>query len=125
MEKCQRIILLLRKFRNPFSGVAAAVESVGGRCCGPNEHSSIIRSQNASLGNDRRMLKCYRGLVRTGLSTRVAYSIRKGARRRATDLIGVEAVVPGRNDHHAVAVNVHPIRRRTAPRQVRCPFPTY
>ena len=71
------------------------------------------------------MLKCHRDLVRTGLSTRIAYSIRKGARGRTTDFIGQETVVPGCNDQRAVAVNIDLARSRAAPRQVRSPFPAY
>jgi hypothetical protein len=73
----------------------------------------------------RQILKYHRCLIRTGLSSCIAHLIRKGAGRRATDFIGVETVVPGANDQRAVAVNVDPIRSRAAPRQVRCPFPTY
>jgi hypothetical protein len=48
------------------------------------------------------MLKCHGVVVRTGLSTRVAHLIRKDARRRTTDLISLETVVPGRKDQRAV-----------------------
>jgi hypothetical protein len=71
------------------------------------------------------MLKCHGVVVRTGLSTRVAHLIRKDARRRTTDLISLEPVVPGRKDQRAVAENVDLTRSRAAPRQVRSPFPTY
>jgi hypothetical protein len=67
----------------------------------------------------------HRRLIRTGLSALVAHLIRKGARRRATDSIGVGTVVPRGNDQRAVAVHVHPIRSRTAPGQVRRPLPVY
>jgi hypothetical protein len=64
-------------------------------------------------------------LIGTGLSTGIAYLIRKGARRRATDFVGVETVVPGGNDQRTIAINVDPTRSRAAPRQVRSAFPTY
>ena len=118
------IYFLLRKFRNPFQALPSQ-QRMSLPAVADQSTTADQRSLNALLGTDTRMLKCHRVLVRTGLSTGVAYLIRKGARRRATDLIGVEAVVPGRNNQRAVTVNVHPIRRRTAPRQVRCPFPTY
>jgi hypothetical protein len=45
-------------------------------------------------------------LIRTGLSVGVAHLIRVGARATATDAIGVEAVIRGGDDQHAVAVNI-------------------
>lgn len=109
--------LFLREFWNPLSGRCCAAENVAAPC----DH----RSLNASLVTDRRMLKRHRRLVRTGLSTCIAYLIREAARRRATDFIGLETVVPGRKDQRAVAVNIDLARSRAAPRQVRSPFPTY
>src|SRR5215471_3634332 len=38
----------------------------------------------------------------------------------ATDRIGVETVVHGGNDPHAVTVNVHVARSRTAPGEINC-----
>ena len=67
----------------------------------------------------------HRRLIRTGLSASIAHLIRKGTRRRATDFVGVETVVPGANDQYAVAVHVDPIRSRAAPGQVRSPLPAY
>src|SRR5437773_7599163 len=67
----------------------------------------------------------HRRLIRTGLSASIAHLIRKGTRRRATDFVPIETVVPGANDQYAVAVHVDPIRSRAAPEQVCCSLPAY
>src|SRR5439155_697020 len=91
------------------------------RCRRPQLQISVVSALHTQDTSSER----HRRLIRTGLSASIAHLIRKGTRRRATDFIGVETVVPGANDQYAVAVNVDPIRSRAAPGQVCCPLPAY
>ena len=110
--------------RNSAAAVVCLVLSALGRWPSSNtgvDYCTDRQAEKAALKSSKR----HRKLVRTGLTACVAYLIRKGAGRRATDFIGEETVVPGRNDQRAVAVNIDLTRSRAAPRQVRSPFPTY
>jgi hypothetical protein len=69
---------------------------------------------------DRETSECHRHLIRTGVAAGFAYLIRVGSRATVTGGIGVETVIRGGNDQHAVALNVDIARSGPAPGEVHC-----